>query len=231
MPRKGTLAPGVELIATLPDGHVRCQWVKRPKEGQEFGEQCQRRPVEGRPFCRSHGGTGGRPVIHGGRSKYSPVPQGLLKRFEEAQRDPDLLNLSRQIALLDAKIWAIAEKASGRKDFTKPETAELLRVINAHQALVSQEVNRRVSLGTMVDVRDVVLLIGYLHNLVVKHVKDPDARRHISAGLRKLTLGLGGGGALPEGASEPENAQEMLAPVAEQASTLTIEENATSAQG
>ncbi len=221
MPRKGTLAPGVKLVATLPDGHARCQWVKKPKEGQEWGEQCQKRPVEGRPFCRSHGGTSGRKPVHGKRSKYGPVPQGLLKRFEEAQRDPDLLNLSRQIALLDAKIWAIAEKASARKDFTKPETHELLKVISAHQALVSQEVSRRVSLGTMVDVRDVLLLIGYLYDSVVKNVKDPDARRRIASDLRKLTVGLGEN-ILPESAAEPA-LQELQAPQAEQVSTLTIE--------
>lgn len=186
--------------------------------------QCLHRPIEGRPFCKSHGGTSGRPAIHGRRSKYGPVPQGLLKRFTEAQQDPNLLNLTRQIALLDAKIWAIAEKAGGRQDFTKAETIELLRVINAHQELVKQEVDRRVSLGTMVDVRDVMVLIGYLYDSVVRNVKDSDARRRIATDLRKLTIGLGGN-TLPEGAEEAKE----LAPSAqaEQVSTLTIEENAS----
>lgn len=54
--------------------------------------------VEG-DVCKWHGKGGGRPIIHG---RYSKLPKRIADAFEAARADPQLLDLSEGVALLDA---------------------------------------------------------------------------------------------------------------------------------
>ncbi len=72
-------------------------------KNKRTGEQCKQPAVLGRPVCRFHGGTGGRPIVHGLRSKELPV-----KLEEQRQQLIDnreaLLSLEPLIASLKIRL-------------------------------------------------------------------------------------------------------------------------------
>jgi len=100
-------------------------------KSKQSGEQCKRHATPGRNVCVIHGGKSlagplSATYIHGRYSKY--LPHGLAAKYEEAITDPDLLNLSGEIALVDARamellsavnsgdapaLWGKLQKASG----------------------------------------------------------------------------------------------------------------------
>jgi hypothetical protein len=64
--------------------------------------------------CRNHGGAAlkGAQVstfVHGRRSKY--MPKRLLAKYEEARADPDLLAMDDEIALVDARLGDLLQRA------------------------------------------------------------------------------------------------------------------------
>lgn len=67
-----------------------------------------RSPAEpGRKVCRKHGGLTPRGPAsphwkHGRRSRY-PLPERLIDRYERGVTDPELLDLSHEIALVDTR--------------------------------------------------------------------------------------------------------------------------------
>ena len=92
-------------MATQPieprhNGHRMCGAKTRA------GTPCKRAPMaNGR--CYLHGGPTPKGIAsphfkHGRRSKY--LPQGLMKDFKEAMRDPELMSLRPDVALWDARI-------------------------------------------------------------------------------------------------------------------------------
>lgn len=192
MPRKGTLAPGVEIETTLKAGGARCQFVKAPKDGETHGVQCKQRCEPGRPRCRFHGGRAGAPIKTGKHSKYHPVPTGLQAKFEAAAEDPNILDLTQKIALLDSQIWQICEDAQANKTFSDRQQKKLLLLIAQQRKLIGQETDRRVAMGTMLDVKQVMTLIGYIYDSIIRHVADEKTKRAIGDDLRQLV-----GGSLP----------------------------------
>lgn len=80
----------------------RCGAKLRGKEGH-----CQKWPVKGRTRCEIHGGKTPRGALspqttHGRYSK--DLPTRLGERFLASQSDPDLLNLSAELSVIDARI-------------------------------------------------------------------------------------------------------------------------------
>lgn len=78
-------------------------------KAKNTGERCKNPAVTGYEVCRFHGaGTpskgklGGRPIKTGRYSKH--LPTRLAARYNEAQNDPDLLQLRDEVALLDTRI-------------------------------------------------------------------------------------------------------------------------------
>ena len=81
---------------------MQCQAIAK-----STGKQCRRRAVKGKRVCTVHGGLTPGGIAspnykHGRYSKY--LPARLLDRYELAVTDPELLNLSEEIALLDSRI-------------------------------------------------------------------------------------------------------------------------------
>lgn len=71
------------------------------------GERCNRRAVEGREVCTVHGGLTPRGIAsphtkHG--RYYGQMPANLSALVEKGADDPDLLNLSSEIEVLDGMI-------------------------------------------------------------------------------------------------------------------------------
>ena len=71
------------------------------------GEPCKANAITGKRVCRVHGGMtpSGIASPHYKDGRYSKVlPTRLAARYSEAQRDPALLELREDVALLDARL-------------------------------------------------------------------------------------------------------------------------------
>src|SRR4051812_36311018 len=84
----------------------RARREKAQAEGQcispakSTGKRCKRAPVDGRSTCRSHGGAGGRPIVHG---RYSEeLPERLRSGFLASLTDESLFDSTQTVALMDA---------------------------------------------------------------------------------------------------------------------------------
>lgn len=187
MSKRGKLAPGKKPVPFMSNGKTpRCRAIKVAAEGKKYGDQCKNPVVKGRPFCKYHGGKAGRPIIHGGRSIYRPVPKGLAARFEVARVDPDLLNLTDNIALLDAYIYQICEEAENQTSFNPTQTKKLLSLMREKRSLTQSEVERRIAIGSLMPIEDVMQLIQFIYTVVNKHVPDNAIKQKIGAELRAL---------------------------------------------
>ncbi len=73
------------------------------------GGTCQR-PGMPNGRCHVHGGKSpGGPLTAGGRhSKFLPIR--LAARFEEARRDPELISLSAEVALIDTRLGEVLDR-------------------------------------------------------------------------------------------------------------------------
>jgi hypothetical protein len=191
MPRKGTLPPGVKLEIEHQRGGHRCLFVKAAKEGKKYGEQCKQRCVPGRPRCRFHGGYAGRPPTTHAHSKYQPVPKGLQEKFERALENKELLNLWNKIALLDAQIWNVAEKAQKQPDFEPRQLRKLLSLMKNQRALIQQETERRKALGSTLAIEQVLIMIRFIYDSIARNVPDKGSQARIAADIRKMMEGAG----------------------------------------
>jgi hypothetical protein len=71
------------------------------------GERCKRWVTPGRDVCRFHGGKVPRgPALpqfrHGRYSRF--LPSRLAATYQTAAKDPELLSLRRELALVDARL-------------------------------------------------------------------------------------------------------------------------------
>jgi len=70
-------------------------------------ERCKAKAMRGMEVCYHHGGASLRGVAHPGfrTGRYSKyIPTRLTERYELAVTDPELLNLSEEIALVDSRL-------------------------------------------------------------------------------------------------------------------------------
>ena len=101
-----------------PKGH---KWHKSGRKrctswayGQ--GRQCEKQAKDGMNKCPTHGGASLKGAAapsykHGKFSKYAPA--GIAARIEEHVRDPELLNLTEDIAIWNARIELLIQELNG----------------------------------------------------------------------------------------------------------------------
>ncbi len=188
MPRKGILAPGVEIEKFTSNGNLRCTFICAPRDTEEFGHQCRNKAIPDRTKCKFHGGAGGRPVVTGKQIKY-PVPKNLINKFEQSLLDPKLLDLSRHIALIQSQIWQICDEASGNNNFSPDEMKQLVLLIASHKELVKQETDRRIAVGSLMPVQDVMQIMNHIYDVIARNVMDPITKSKIGAELRTIIQG------------------------------------------
>ncbi len=82
-------------------------------KAKSTGQQCRRRAVSGKQVCTVHGGLtpGGIASPHWKHGRYSKyAPTRLIERYIEAQSDSEILNLTEEIALVDARIADVLKR-------------------------------------------------------------------------------------------------------------------------
>ena len=105
-------------------------------KSKSTGERCKKPVVPGRRVCRLHGGLGGRPIVHGRRSR----ALGRLKEaYNAARDDPSLMDLRDTLALLDIVVQDAAKRA-GEAD--TPKFREEALSIYAELAWATDDVER-----------------------------------------------------------------------------------------
>lgn len=137
-------------VAGFPDGHrffglPRCQAWNR-----NAGRQCMRPQLPGVEVCRYHGGLSLGGVAsprfkHGKYSKYAP--ENTLEKYHIMLADPEILNLSNEIALIDARIAEILEGLN--TNVNSVTIVELEGTYNAMVAAVQAQDGARAQLLTV----------------------------------------------------------------------------------
>jgi hypothetical protein len=128
---------------------------------KQTGQQCKRLAMKGKEVCDRHGGkslTGiASPALRTGRhSKY--LPQRMMEAYQTARQDGELLDLSEEIALMDARLsdlmsrvdsgesghlWTKARQAF--KDFEAARIAKDSGAMGEALTALQQALNRGVS--------------------------------------------------------------------------------------
>lgn len=156
------------------------------------GSPCKNAPVTGSKRCRMHGGKTPRGVAlpqtkHGRYSK--DMPTRLLARYEEAVTDPELLNLSAEIALTDAMTRDVMESLESVKASEKDEINKhfhrLTNLTEHRRKLVETEQKRRVAMQNMITAEQGGLMIATLLDSVRRNVSDPRAIEAIAADVAR----------------------------------------------
>ena len=120
---------GAELEALTPSGALRCQQYKNDGSGQ-----CGSPAVSGYHNCKWHGGKTKRQVtremsrrdksaIAEGRY-HKNMPKEIVNSYARSLADPDLLNLTNEIALIDSRTSELIETL---KDVPSPDYPALLK--------------------------------------------------------------------------------------------------------
>jgi len=80
------------------------------------GRFCAQRPLPGKTRCKWHGGLSLSGIAHPNwkHGMYSAaLPSGLLKHYEAARTNPALIELTEQVALVDAKVYELFDTLAG----------------------------------------------------------------------------------------------------------------------
>ncbi|MEE8586282.1 MAG: hypothetical protein V3T83_15665 [Acidobacteriota bacterium] len=138
------------------------------------GKPCRKWPLKGRKNCSRHGGrtafgTASGTFRHGRRSEH--LPQGILSKYVDALRDPELLGLREEVALVDAFIadacgklshheepglWAMLKKEFRQLEESRGDGEEILRRSGAIGAIIDSgfdELRAFESIGRHIDRR------------------------------------------------------------------------------
>lgn len=122
------------MTNSVPPQLVRCQ-AKR-SDGKTH---CAAWAVHGRRVCRVHGGMSPEPgpghpsFKHGRYSKV--VPRGIATLYHAGLRDPNLLDMNDELAMLDARAGQLLNRASqGESEGRWVQVQESMRAVLSFQA-------------------------------------------------------------------------------------------------
>jgi hypothetical protein len=179
-------------VGQVVDGRVVCGAKTRS------GAPCRRSPAEGRTRCRLHGGATLAGPAHprwrdGRHSKF--VQGAFLEAYERARRDPDLLSLADELALVDARA---SELLDALGDGGSP--ADLWRALDAECRNLERAIAKgdapaqRTAVAAILALRDqgrrTAATWGELDRLIERRRRVAETeRRRIEAAQATVTVG------------------------------------------
>jgi hypothetical protein len=103
--------------------------------------------------CKFHGGKSPRGAANGmwkGERYVPSLPGGLMAAYEEAVSDPELLNITDEIALVQSRIHQLLEKLESQESFTrikeiKTEWGNYKRALKREDTVAAGEAMRKLN--------------------------------------------------------------------------------------
>ena len=121
--------------------------------------------------------------------RYSKVlPKGLSTHYLRAQEDRDLLALREEVALVDARVAELLERATTKRAGDRVWAA-LEPLINQRRKLVESESRRMKDLHQMITLERAYALVAAYIAVVQRHVTDRAVLTLISEEFSRLTAG------------------------------------------
>lgn len=144
--------------------------------------QCKQPAAKGKDKCRFHGGA--TPIKHGLHSKYA---QGTLRgRIEAAQKDPELLNLERVIAVGQGLMDHALEQTNDAPAVDAERVDALRKLCETVGKLIVSRRKNVEAAENMVPLEVVGLIIDKFVDAVNRFVSDDEAKRGILTVLSQV---------------------------------------------
>lgn len=200
-----------DFIVTHPQlGYVVCGHKTRNSETHENGHYYCLRSAgwgtdhPGKGFCKLHGGTGANKTAGGRYSKYIQTTP-LQQKHIELMRDPEILNLSEEIAvlrtvlteLLELKDKLVKEMADANADpaarllaekkffgtlsFMQDNIDKITRVVETKNRIENGEKH-------VIRVELIQLVLVQITGIIKKYITDKEVLKHIASDLKTLQL-------------------------------------------
>jgi hypothetical protein len=154
------------------------------------GQPCRRPVTPGRTVCHLHGGATPRGIASPhwrGRGFSKDLPTRLADRFQRALEDPQLLELSSELALLDCRLGELVASLPPDPAPVGSEIWEELRgLIEQRRKLVETERRLEETLQGTLTLSQAMALLAMLQAAVAEVVTDYDQRRAIADRLRRV---------------------------------------------
>ena len=125
------------------------------------GKRCEKTPSKGKRVCRSHGASGGRPPIHGGRSKPALLAMDIATKAREIRQNPKLLDLDYEISELVA--WYQQYKEANGQD---PDHEEIRAYLMGIASVKERAHKMRYGEKYVITVEHIVLLAAQFADMV-----------------------------------------------------------------
>lgn len=154
------------------------------------GARCRKHAAPGRDVCSMHGGKTPR-GIHSphwrGRGYSKDLPTRLADRFRLALQDPQLLELSSEIALLDARVGELLAGLPKDRAAADHDTwGELVALVEQRRKCVDTERRREELLGLHLTAAQALAFVAALQTAVVDVITDREQRRQIAERVQRL---------------------------------------------
>jgi hypothetical protein len=157
---------------------------------KQTGLQCRQPVTPGREVCRYHGGHQARGIasVHWrGRGYSKDLPTRLADRWRQAAADPALLELTSEVALVDARLGELLATLPATAADTDAATwADLLALIEQRRRLVDSERRREEALQVSMTMAQALAFAGALQTAVVEIVTDPQQRAALALRVERL---------------------------------------------
>src|SRR5262245_50580993 len=165
------------------------------------GGPCQKQAVRGSHVCSMHGGTVRQGIAspnwkHGRYSK--SLPEKLAALYHRSMNDPELSNMRSEVALLDARLYELAEKfqaLEGPLSESEMQDAwvQIITTIEARRRVI--ETMNRIDSGNHLTAEQALALIGTicdsLRNIVLRLADKPTANLILEAVSKNIREVLG----------------------------------------
>jgi hypothetical protein len=162
-----------------PEGRAVCGAKLKNGNGH-----CRRVPNTGRSRCHVHGGATPRGLSspHFKHGRYSTaLPERLAATYEAALRDPELLDLRDEIALIDVR----TTEMFGAAENIPVDWNEIRASMEQRRRLCETEQKRMLAMRQLLTTEQVMLIVTTLLSAVRVHVHDRETLGRISDDFAK----------------------------------------------
>ena len=155
--------------------------------------RCENPAMKGMEVCYYHGGKSKRGLDHpryktGMDSKYNKAPKDLQERYEKALQDPELLSMSHEVAIIDARLTHLIENSNtGDSKAAWEEVKKAVKVFRAAQHVRNTDLMAQAWL----EIEEAVEKGSREHDTWEEIVRLIEQRRKVAGGEMNRRLKLG----------------------------------------